>query len=83
MISERERYVRRRRRLEDQPIPLAGKMIIAGSVLVGILLGMLLVTLLFSASAEAQDVVYCQKMGDFSGQVYTFQGSCPFGYYPV
>jgi len=31
----------------------------------------------------AQDIVYCQKFGDLSGQVYTFHGYCPLGYIRV
>lgn len=32
---------------------------------------------------RAQDIVYCQKMGDLSGQVYVFDGYCPIGYLEV
>ena len=44
-----------------------------------IMLALLILTA--TAPTEAQQVVACKKMGDFSGQVYYFENSCPIGYY--
>ena len=37
-----------------------------------------------SINAMAQDnIVYCKKMGDYSGRVVAFQGGCPYGWWKV
>jgi len=43
----------------------------------------LLVIFMAVAMSASASPVACKKLGEFTGQIYTFEGMCPVGYYPA